>query len=50
MEKYAETLENEKNIFDKLCRDAYEKRQALNFPGKDTCDEILEGSEEEMAA
>lgn len=50
MEKYAETLENEKNIFDKLCRDAYEKRQALNFPGKDTCDEILEGSDEEMAA
>jgi hypothetical protein len=50
IEKYSETLENEKNIFDKLCREAYEKRQATNFPGKDTCDAILEGSEEEMAA
>lgn len=33
--------------FEELCRDIYEKKQAVNYPEKDTCDEILKWSDVE---
>lgn len=46
LEANIETQKKADEIFTKICRQAYEQRQAINYPGKNTCDEILAESSE----